>query len=146
MWFLQQGWTHWIIPGGCVAEYMRCSHSLTSITSFMTGVHLERLYVSSLERSLRLVLREKKLGYEEQKQRWATSAVKYVTKKWKGAHHREWSLSHILLWWLGLPVLSSWGWTLAHLQSSRAGWVCSSSHLLFLFSENVISFIFTVND
>lgn len=54
----------------------------------MTGVHLERLYVSSWERSLRLDLREKKLGYEEQKQRWARSAVKYVTKKWKGAHQQ----------------------------------------------------------
>lgn len=33
---------------------------LTSITSFMQGVHLERLYVSSWERSRRFGLREKK--------------------------------------------------------------------------------------
>lgn len=38
--------------------------SLTSITSFMVGIHLERLYLSSWERSRRLGLREKKLGWK----------------------------------------------------------------------------------
>lgn len=40
--------------------------SLTSITSFMTGVHLERLYVCSWERSRLDGLREKKLGWKQE--------------------------------------------------------------------------------
>lgn len=58
-------------------------------------------------------------------------------------------LLHVLLWWSALPALSSWGWTLVHLQSSRAGWVCLSSRLLFLLAEKyslrLNSFVFTVN-
>lgn len=47
--------------------------SLTSITSFIVGIHLERLYLSSWERSRRVGLREKKLGWKE----------KYVNENFK---------------------------------------------------------------
>lgn len=56
-----------------------CLLSLTSITSFMTGVHLERLYFSSWERSRRVVLRE--LNNVDYKRK--------VHKKWKKTNDKS---------------------------------------------------------
>ena len=42
---------------------------------------------------------------------------------------------YIPRWWWGLPVLSSSRWTLVGPRSLHAGWVCSSSRSLFLFTH-----------
>lgn len=60
---------------------------LTSMTSFMTGVHLDRLYVSAWERSRLLGLRENRLGCEQQRaEQWAGLQCKSETPAGTARH------------------------------------------------------------
>lgn len=94
--------------------------SLTSITSFMVGIHLERLYLSSWEWSRRLGLREKKLGWKE----------KYINenlKKWINQNTETFSFSQPTVMMMGTP-------------SSFQFWIYSGSPSIFTCSISLFKF------
>lgn len=84
MWFLQWGCKHWIISGGYVGEHIRChTHSPPLHPLWLVSIWKDCTFLPGNDPFDSVCVRRNSAMKNKR------SAVKYVTKKWKGAHHQE---------------------------------------------------------